>query len=161
MPGNVRLRAPEMRIRIAAIGHESALAVNDCNWDGHRDGYGENDAVEGYRRVYHRGCHHVRNALVGGATGSSRYLQRSNSAWFSRSCVHGLVLGASALIGFTLLVGAPAAVLATLLAFGSAALLYLVTEELLVRAHDLGETRLITSLFFLGFVVVSAAELFS
>ena len=71
------------------------------------------------------------------------------------------VLGASALIGFTLLAGVPTAVLATLLAFGSAALLYLVTEELLVRAHDLGETRLVTSLFFLGFVVVFAAELFS
>ena len=71
------------------------------------------------------------------------------------------VLGASALIGFALLAGAPAAVLATLLAFGSAALLYLVTEELLVRAHDLGETRVVTSLFFLGFMAVFAAELLS
>lgn len=71
------------------------------------------------------------------------------------------VLGASALIGFTLLADASPAALATLLAFGSAALLYLVTEELLVRAHDLGETRLVTSLFFLGFITVFAAELLS
>lgn len=71
------------------------------------------------------------------------------------------VLGTSALIGFALLAGAPVAILTTLLAFGSAALLYLVTEELLVRAHDLGETRLVTSLFFLGFLTVFAAELLS
>jgi ZIP family zinc transporter len=29
-----------------------------------------------------------------------------------------------------------------------------VTEELLVRAHNLGDTPLVTALFFLGFVVV-------
>ena len=71
------------------------------------------------------------------------------------------ILGTSALLGFTFLAGAPVAILGTLLAFGSAALLYLVTEELLVRAHDLGETRLVTSLFFLGFMTVFAVELFS
>lgn len=67
-----------------------------------------------------------------------------------------VILGASAVIGFTLLNGAPASVFTPLLAFGAAALLYLVTEELLVRAHDLGETRLVTSMFFLGFFVVFA-----
>ncbi|WP_175149599.1 hypothetical protein [Paraburkholderia ultramafica] len=72
-----------------------------------------------------------------------------------------LILGLSAVVGFTLLAGAPAAILTTLLAFGSAALLYLVTEELLIRAHDLGETRLVTSLFLLGFTAVFAAELLS
>ncbi|GEM71461.1 MULTISPECIES: ZIP family metal transporter [Sphingomonas] len=72
-----------------------------------------------------------------------------------------LVLGASALIGYSLLVGAPAAIVTTLLAFGCAALLYLVTEELLVRAHEHGETTLVTSLFFLGFMAILAAELLS
>ena len=72
-----------------------------------------------------------------------------------------VVLGASALIGVTLLAGAPLTALAPLLAFGSAALLYLVTEELLVRAHDLGETRLVTSMFFVGFIVVFAVGLLS
>ena len=38
-----------------------------------------------------------------------------------------------------------------ILAFGSAALLYLVTEELLVEAHDQGETVVGTSMFFVGF----------
>lgn len=72
-----------------------------------------------------------------------------------------LVLGLSAITGLTLLAGAPVAVMTTLLAFGSAALLYLVTEELLVRAHEHGETRLVTSLFFLGFFIVLAADLMS
>lgn len=71
------------------------------------------------------------------------------------------VLGVSALVGVLALGGAPASVMAVLLAFGSAALLYLVTEELLVRAHEHGETRVVTSLFFLGFLAVFAAELFS
>ena len=40
------------------------------------------------------------------------------------------------------------------LAFGVAALLYLVTEELLVEAHEVPETPLITSSFFLGFLLL-------
>lgn len=40
------------------------------------------------------------------------------------------------------------------LAFGIAALLYLVTEELLIEAHEVKETPWITSLFFLGFLLV-------
>jgi ZIP family zinc transporter len=38
------------------------------------------------------------------------------------------------------LAGAPGPVLATVLAFGAVAFMYLVTEELLVRAHERGET---------------------
>lgn len=71
------------------------------------------------------------------------------------------ILGSSAVAGFTVLAGASPVVLTALLAFGSAALLYLVTEELLVRAHEHGETRLVTSLFFLGFFIVLAADLMS
>ena len=71
------------------------------------------------------------------------------------------VLAVSAVVGLAALAGAPAFVKTTLLAFRSAELLYLVTEELLVRAHDLGETRMVTALFFLGFVAVFATELFA
>lgn len=39
-----------------------------------------------------------------------------------------------------------------LLAFGVAALLYLVTEELLVEAHEESETPIQTAMFFLGFI---------
>lgn len=70
-----------------------------------------------------------------------------------------MILASSAGAGLFLLAGAPPGVTTTLLAFGSAALLYLVTEELLVRAHDLGETRFVTSLFFLGFIAVEGSDM--
>ena len=76
-------------------------------------------------------------------------------------CGLAAILAAAAIVGFTLLAGAPASIVTALLSFGSAALLYLVTEELLVRAHEHGETRLATSLFFLGFLIVFAADLFA
>jgi ZIP family zinc transporter len=47
--------------------------------------------------------------------------------------------------------GAPIAII---LAFGSAALLYLVTEELLVKAGKVPETPVSTSLFFVGFLSI-------
>lgn len=45
-------------------------------------------------------------------------------------------------------------IIAGLLAFGAAALLYLVTEELLIEAHEHPQGRLDTALFFLGFAAV-------
>jgi ZIP family zinc transporter len=66
--------------------------------------------------------------------------------------------------GALLLVGVTAGVLvfddvtgpaiAVVLAFGSAALLYLVTEELLVKAQQVPETPTSTSLFFAGFLLI-------
>lgn len=46
-----------------------------------------------------------------------------------------------------------------LLALGSAALLYLVTEELLTEAHEGPETPLLTATFFLGFIVLFLLEM--
>lgn len=46
-----------------------------------------------------------------------------------------------------------------LLSFGLAALLYLVTEELLVEAHEVPETPWATATFFLGFVVLLLMEM--
>ena len=43
--------------------------------------------------------------------------------------------------------------LTAVLAFGCAALMFLVTEELLVEAHEAGETAFATSMFFAGFVL--------
>ncbi len=63
-----------------------------------------------------------------------------------------VLLGAT--IGVTVLSHATAMVLDAVLAFGVAALLYLVTEELLVEAHEIPETPLITSIFFVGFLTV-------
>ncbi len=66
-----------------------------------------------------------------------------------------------AVLGLGLLAHAPEALLAAVLAFGSAALLFLVTEELLVEAHRAGESTWATAMFFLGFllfVVLGMAE---
>ena len=62
-----------------------------------------------------------------------------------------LVLGA--ISGDTVLSGVSQHTLAGVLSFGCAALLYLVTEELLVEAHESGETTLGTAMFFVGFLV--------
>ena len=67
----------------------------------------------------------------------------------------------AAVAGAAVLPSAPPALLTGLLAFGAASLLYLVTEELLIRAHDLGETRFVTALFFVGFFAVFSVELFT
>ena len=45
------------------------------------------------------------------------------------------------------------------LAFGVAALLFLVTEELLREAHEVPETPWLTSAFFAGFLLLMLLEL--
>jgi ZIP family zinc transporter len=68
-----------------------------------------------------------------------------------------IMLGA--LLGATLLAGLSGPWLEGVLAFGAAALLYLVTEELLVEAHKLPDTPLMTAGFFLGFLVLFLIEM--
>lgn len=68
----------------------------------------------------------------------------------------GLLTAVGGLGAVILLDGASAAVLATVLAFGAAALLYLAVEELLVEAHEERETTLLSALFFIGFLLVYA-----
>ena len=55
--------------------------------------------------------------------------------------------------GATLLVGLPPVALEIVFSFGLAALLFLVTEELLTEAHEVPETPWITSAFFAGFLL--------
>jgi len=62
-----------------------------------------------------------------------------------------LVVGAG--IGITVLQGASDNVMELVLAFGLAALLFLVTEELLTEAHDGPESPWLTSAFFVGFLL--------
>ncbi|MBN9392320.1 MAG: transporter [Chloroflexi bacterium] len=62
------------------------------------------------------------------------------------------LVGAS--LGALLLGGLSGNLLEAVLAFGVAALLYLVTEELLVEAHEVPETPLITATFFIGFLLL-------
>ncbi|MGI4759833.1 MAG: ZIP family metal transporter [Janthinobacterium lividum] len=62
-----------------------------------------------------------------------------------------LLLGAG--IGTTVLRGASGNLLEIVLSFGLAALLFLVTEELLTEAHEETETPLLTLAFFVGFLL--------
>lgn len=63
-----------------------------------------------------------------------------------------MVLGVtSGTLLFSGLTGAPIAVV---LAFGAANLIYLVTEELLVKAQRVPETPTSTILFFTGFIFI-------
>jgi ZIP family zinc transporter len=61
------------------------------------------------------------------------------------------VLGAGA--GLLALGSASSTVLAGVLAFGAVAFMYLVTEELLVKAHERGETALGSATYFVGFLI--------
>ena len=68
--------------------------------------------------------------------------------------VLGLATAVGAIGGAAVLGDASAAVLAGVLAFGSAALLYLAVEELLVEAHEERETPILGAMFFLGFLLI-------
>ncbi len=63
-----------------------------------------------------------------------------------------------ALVGAAILGHATNAIQAAVLAFGSAALLYLVTEELLTEAHDTPDTTLHVAMFFVGFIALFTLE---
>jgi zinc transporter, ZIP family len=68
-----------------------------------------------------------------------------------------LLLGAVA--AFFLLKDVPETTLATFLAFGAAALIYLIAEELLVEAIEAEESLFSTAMLFTGFLVVLAMKL--
>jgi len=63
-----------------------------------------------------------------------------------------IIIGA--IIGATLLTNLAGAELVAILAFGAVALLYLVTEELLIEAHERPDTLLVTTMFFVGFLLL-------
>ena len=67
-----------------------------------------------------------------------------------------IVLGAA--IGGFLFEGLSGVALVSILAFATSAFLYLVTEELLVEAHKGPDTRLATSMFFVGFLLMMVIE---
>ena len=75
------------------------------------------------------------------------------------SVVFALIVAIGAGIGVTLLSGLSGPTLELVLSFGAAALLYLVTEELLVEAHNVPETPLLAAAFFLGFLVLFIIEI--
>ena len=75
------------------------------------------------------------------------------------TCTFAVLLLAGAGIGAYFLTGVSDLVLDAVLSFGVAALLYLVTEELLTEAHEVNETPLLTSMFFVGFIALLMIEM--
>lgn len=71
----------------------------------------------------------------------------------------GALLVGGTLVGGILLGGLTGDAFLGVLAFGSAALLYLVIEELLLEAHDVPETPVSTAMFFVGFLVIFVIEM--
>ncbi|MEO8923376.1 MAG: hypothetical protein ABI330_11240 [Caldimonas sp.] len=69
-----------------------------------------------------------------------------------------LALVAGALGAVVLLGSAPTQVLAGILVFGVAALLFLAAEELLVEAHETVDTPLVVAMLFAGFFVLSIVD---
>jgi ZIP family zinc transporter len=75
--------------------------------------------------------------------------------------VFGLLLAAGAVVGAVIFARLSGAFYTAMLAFGSAALIYLVIEELLVEAHEreAQENPLTAGLFFAGFLLLITIEM--
>ena len=97
------------------------------------------------------------------------FLALSVSAALSAFRVHSLwaivvpialsaLLSVSAVAAHGVLANLPSVYYAALLGLGTVALIYLVTEELLVEAHEVAETALATTAFFVGFIVFFVIE---
>jgi ZIP family zinc transporter len=72
-----------------------------------------------------------------------------------------MTLPVGALLGIGPLAALPVTPFAAVLAFGTVALLYLVTEELLAEAHEVKDTPVATAMFFLGFLGILLVSLSS
>ena len=75
----------------------------------------------------------------------------------SKARIIGITMGIALLLPIGAAIATPVAtfppvVIAGFLSFGLMALLYLVTEELLVEAHEKPDTPLISAMFFIGFL---------
>lgn len=71
----------------------------------------------------------------------------------------GMTVLVFAVLGSWLLSGASHDLIAAALAFSAAALLYLVTEELLIEAHEVEEKPVSTLVLFAGFLVFWSIQL--
>lgn len=72
-----------------------------------------------------------------------------------------LLLLVGAVAAFFFLIGLSEGSVAIVLAFGAAALIYLVAEELLVESIEAEESLFSTAMLFAGFLVLLALKLFS
>jgi zinc transporter, ZIP family len=95
--------------------------------------------------------------LATAAARRSRQGSRLHTFWITSALV--LPFAGGALLGLTLLSGLQGHGLEILLSFAAAALLYLVTKELLTEAHEVPETPLSTAMFFVGFLALFLIKL--
>lgn len=91
------------------------------------------------------------------ATLGSRGTSRARSA--AAVLLLAALIIAGALVGAVLLGGRTGAAEEAVLAFSVAALLFLVTEELLVEAHEVPETPVTTATFFVGFLLLLVIDM--
>ena len=98
--------------------------------------------------------------FLGVATAAAITGPKARTRIMDAAFVFALLLLAGAGAGAFLLRGIGDATLDVVMSFGMAALLYLVTEELLTEAHEVDETPLLTSMFFVGFVALLLIEMF-
>ncbi len=75
------------------------------------------------------------------------------------TCAFAALLLVGAALGSYFLTGVNGVILDAVMSFAVAALLYLVTEELLTEAHEVDETPVLTSMFFVGFVALLTIEM--
>lgn len=98
--------------------------------------------------------------FLGVSTASALTKNRASRARvIGTTCALALLLAIGALVGATLLATLTGPWLVGVLSFGAAALLYLVTEELLVEAHEVPETPVTTAVFFVGFISLFLIEM--
>ncbi|PZP27535.1 MAG: transporter [Roseateles depolymerans] len=97
--------------------------------------------------------------FLGVATAAAMRGPKARSRVLVTTITFAVLLTAGAGIGAYFLAGAGPIVLDGVLSFGVAALLYLVTEELLTEAHEVDETPLLTSMFFVGFLALLMIEM--
>jgi len=99
-------------------------------------------------------------AFLGVATASAIEGERATRRVIGASVLFATLLMVGAGVGSFFLQGASIATLDVVMSFGMAALLYLVTEELLTEAHEVPETAALTAMFFVGFVALLMIEMF-
>lgn len=93
----------------------------------------------------------------------SEFRKSKANAWLGVAVTTGiaLLLFVGAFVGFLLFQGISKPSLAIVLAFGAAALIYLIAEELLVEAIEAEESLFSTATLFAGFLVLLAIKLFT
>lgn len=90
------------------------------------------------------------------ATLASRRIPKAKRAVIT--LILALLIPTGAMLGASLLARLPPTMTDGVLSFGVAALLYLVTEELLTEAHEGVESPWVTACFFAGFLIILLLE---